>query len=254
MRSSQSSWLGQQPIITKGVTQVICFPFAGGGASAFGSWRKLLTPELNLVPLCPPGRERRRSEPPVTNADIAAEQISRELIQLTDQPLVFFGHSLGAQLAFETAHKLNQMQGSKLSLLIISGSTPPSNRQNKKNWHLLPDEEFIHAISKLGGTPSEVLLNRELMDLFIPALRADFKLLASLSTTKRPALSCPIIAFGGHDDPLVTPQELNEWSQETTNTFDSVIFPGKHFFIQESKGHIISKLNTLIPSIVKKVL
>ena len=254
MHPNQTSWLGRQPVAVKGITQVICFPFAGGGASSFGSWRNLLSPELNLIPLCPPGRERRRNEPPVTNASIAAEQISHELIQLTDQPIVFFGHSLGAQLAFETAQKLNQLQGPNVALLVMSGSKPPSEREGKKNWHLLPDNQFIEAISKLGGTPSEVLLNKELMDLFIPQLRVDFALLASLNITKRPPLSCPIFAFGGQDDPLVTPKELQGWSQETTGSFDSVIFPGKHFFIQESKKDVISMLNFIISNMLANKL
>ena len=253
MNTSQPGWLGQQSVVKKGVTPVIFFPFAGGGASSVSGWQKTLAPELSLIPLCPPGRERRHNEPPVINADIAADQISKELAQFTDEPVVLFGHSLGAQLAFETAHKLNQLPGPNLSLLVISGSTSPSMRRDKENWHLLPDEQFINEISKLGGTPSEVLLNKELMDLFIPALRADFQLLASFNTTKRPALSCPIIAFGGQDDPLVTPKELNDWSRETNSSFDSTIFPGNHFFIQESKLDIISKLNSIIPNMLTKV-
>ena len=246
MPSSQSSWLGHRTIVTEGVTQIICFPFAGGGASAFGSWRKFLSPELNLIPLCPPGRERRCNESPVTNAEMAADQIAKELAQFTDKPVVFFGHSLGAHLAFETAHKLNQLEGPSLSLLVVSGATRPAKRQYKKNWHLLPDEQFIHLIYKLGGTPPEVLLNRELLELFIPALRADFELLDSLSTSERPALSCPIVAFGGQNDALVTPQELEEWSLETNNSFDSAIFPGGHFYIKESKEDVIGKLNSII--------
>ena len=250
MTPNQSSWLGKQAVAVKGITQVIFFPFAGGGALSFGSWRKLLSPQLNLIPLCPPGRERRRNESPVTNASIAASEIAREIIQLTDQPVIFFGHSLGAQLAFETAQKLNELQGPEVALLVISGSKPPSKRERKNNWHLLPDDQFIQAISKLGGTPCEVLLNKELMDLFIPKLRTDFALLASFNTTKRPPLSCPIIAFGGQDDPLVNPEELQDWSQETSHSFDSVIFPGKHFFIQESKEDVISMLNFMVSNIL----
>jgi len=249
MNSNQSNWLGGKAIAVKGITQVICFPFAGGGASSFASWRRSLSPELNLIPLCPPGRERRHNETPVTDADTATDQIAQEIIKLTDQPVVFFGHSLGAQLAFETAHKLRQLGGPKVALLVISGSKPPSEPEGKNNWHLLPDEHFIQEISRLGGTPDEVLSNKEMMDLFIPKLRADFALLASFGLTKRVCLSCPIIAFGGQDDPLVSPKELQNWSQETTDTFDSVIFQGKHFFIQESKKDVIRMLNLVATNI-----
>ncbi|WP_257154883.1 thioesterase II family protein, partial [Bacillus toyonensis] len=60
--------------------------------------------------------------------------------------------------------------------VFISRMGAPHKRKSHSFFHLLPDDQFIEKIKHMNGTPSAVLENKELMDLFLPILRADFKM------------------------------------------------------------------------------
>jgi surfactin synthase thioesterase subunit len=47
------------------------------------------------------------------------------------------------------------------------------------------------------------------------------------------ALSCPIHAFGGSDDPLVSESDLSEWRSRTSSGFSVHILHGGHFYLIE---------------------
>merc|ERR1719238_195085 len=62
---------------------------------------------------------------------------------------------------------------------------------NRKLNYLLPEPQFIEHLRKVGGTPPEVLENRELMELFMPMLRADFKMVDDYCSAESPKVDCP---------------------------------------------------------------
>jgi len=57
---------------------------------------------------------------------------------------------------------------------------------------------------QLDGTPREVLDHPELMALLQPLLRADFAVCDTYTYVPDDLLTCPISAFGGLQDPLVS--------------------------------------------------
>ena len=83
--------------------------------------------------------------------------------------------------------------------LCISASCSHITRRQKP-VHALPEKDFIESIKELGGTPEAILQNNELMQLFLPILRADFELCEVYQHKTEAPLAIPITAFGGLED------------------------------------------------------
>jgi medium-chain acyl-[acyl-carrier-protein] hydrolase len=47
-------------------------------------------------------------------------------------------------------------------------------------------------------------------------------------------------ALGGCCDQLVTREELEQWKIHTSRNFSRQLFPGNHFFIEESRDIVLS--------------
>ncbi|CAK9111706.1 S-acyl fatty acid synthase thioesterase, partial [Durusdinium trenchii] len=87
--------------------RLVCFPHSGGGPSAFSAWPEVFEDALvEVVTISAPGRERRVEIPSLTDMDTLVGRICEalEVSGLVDGvPYAFFGHSLGALVAYETA-------------------------------------------------------------------------------------------------------------------------------------------------------
>jgi len=165
--------------------------------------------------------------------------------QRRDLPFAFFGHSMGARIAFELSLSLRRNGLPQPERLFVSGSQAPHLPNRKRLVHDLPPADFKRHLAQLGGTPQELLDNVELMDLLLPTLRADFALWETYRYVSEPPLACPISAYGGTADPHVTHEELLAWGTQTSAAFDLQMLPGDHFFVR-------SALNELLPDIVTK--
>ena len=88
--------------------------------------------------------------------------------------------------------------------------------------------------------------NSEIVTL-VPMLRADFEAFETYQPSNY-QLDCPIIAFGGLNDPRVSPDQLESWASHTTTDFRSQNFSGDHFFINTYKANIITSINSELTS------
>ncbi len=219
--------------------RLICFPFGGAGSSSFWGWRSGLPPGVELWAVCLPGRENRRAEFFVVDAQEVVQCISDEIESLPVGKYAFYGHSVGAGLAIETANHLRKSGRSLPSLLIASGRLPP-HRSYEGNWSHRPDNELVNHLASLGGIPPEVLNNPQFLAAYLPKLRADFTLNESLSYSRFDAFEFPITIIGAADDPLADERLLHEWQWYTTNRFNLFTMNGDHFFIQSHFDELIS--------------
>lgn len=231
-----SPWLlrlspGHSPCV-----RLIGFPFAGGGASMFRRWLKHLPSTIEILGVQFPARENRLREAPIETLAIAVNAVARELEPWLGDgtPAVFFGHSLGALVGFETARQLRRQGAPGPATLVVSGRTPPQLPPRQGARHLLADAELVREIRRLDGIPLEVVAHREMLELILPVLRADLVLDETYTYTPEPPLDIPILAFGGDDDPEVSLDDLSQWALHTSSTFTLRRFPGGHFFIQTS--------------------
>jgi medium-chain acyl-[acyl-carrier-protein] hydrolase len=222
--------------------RLICFPFAGAGTAVFAPWSKLLPPDVEVIGFRLPGRELRALEAPVSRLQDHLEPLRSELISCFDRPVAFFGHSMGALLAFEVAQVLQFNNGVCPIHLFVSGAKPPSMRGEIPQYEEMTQAELISLLRTYDGTPAEVLDNPELLDIVLPSLRADLVSVRNYSCQWLEPLSCPITAIGGEEDPHVDAKDLADWNSFTRAEFAMQILPGDHFFLKSHCAELISYL------------
>jgi len=238
--STAAAWLVRLEARAPSRMRLFCFPCAGGGTTPYRSWRKQLPPEVGLFVVRLPGRESRLTEPPYTDLALLTEEVCRVLAQEpSDVPFAFFGHSMGARIAFETARSLRRSRRALPTRLFVAGCNAPHLPNRNPPLHHLPDRELKQQLARLGGTPRELLDNDELMSLALPAIRADFKLWETYCYRSEAALGCPISAYGGTSDPRVSADEITAWREQTSAHFDVTMLPGDHFFVQSAAEDMV---------------
>jgi len=215
----------------------------------YHSWKKDLYPSIELVPLELAGRGRRFLDPSYRDLDEAVDDIYQMIIgQVGHYSYSIYGHSMGALLAFECAHRLRIKNQRMPEVLFLSGKNPP-HRKGDKLRHLLSDEEFRQEIFSLGGTSREVMEQKDMFDIFLPTLRADFRMVETHETQKSyEKLGCKIIVLHGSRDEHASPSTVAEWSMYTEKEFHSFSFEGDHFFIHSQKGTVIGLINETLTS------
>jgi medium-chain acyl-[acyl-carrier-protein] hydrolase len=228
------------------IVKVFFIPFAGGSSYSYNLFRKYSSLELELIPIELPGRGTRIAEPLITDAHELVTDIFNKICNKLNEAYIIYGHSMGALLAFLLVRKIVNSSLPKPLHLIVTGSKAPSVRDATKR-HLLPEEEFILELKRLGGSPDELLRDRGLLNFFIPILRADFEATETYLHKVEPAFDIPITVAIGKDEEI-TFEEALAWERETKASVKIRQFPGKHFFIFDWPAEIAALLSEAIES------
>ena len=221
--------------------RLFCFPFAGGSAAVFAGWGEKLKPEIEVWAAQPRGRGMRFSERPHQSVPEMVEDFLQALRTHLDLPFAFYGHSLGGLLALELTQQLT-VEGLPLpGHLFIGASAPPVAGLIHPRISHLSDEGFVTAVQdRYSGIPESVLKEPELMEIFLPALKADFSAYETFDRERVMQVHCPITALAGSDDAVIVPDLMQEWRQHTKASFDLRIVPGDHFFLSTSSETVLS--------------
>ncbi len=235
-------WLAYREANPRARLRMFCFPYAGGGASAYRGWGASLPQEIEVCPVQLPGREGRLREPPFTRSEEMITAIADALAPWLDLPFVFFGHSMGGMIGFELTRELRR-RGRILPLhLFVAGRRAPQLPARDEPILDLPEPEFIERLRELDGTPEEVLQHAELMKLLIPLLRADFAVNETYEYAEEPPIDIGISAFGGLSDVDVSRDDVEAWSVQTRGRFRMRMMPGGHFFLHTQKDLILESV------------
>lgn len=224
--------------------RIFCFPYAGGGASAYRAWSGYLPDEIEVVAVQLPGRENRIREARSTNLTATVRTLASVLSPYLQLPFALYGHSMGALLAFEVARQLRREMEKIPVHVFVGARRAPAVPAQSAGVHDLPDAEFLEEIRRLGGVPQEVLQSQGAMRFFLPLWRDDFALAASYTYRSEPPLACPITAFGGILDDEVPLEDLEAWRSETSVSFALHTLPADHFFLRSHTPdllHIITR-------------
>jgi surfactin synthase thioesterase subunit len=204
----------------------------------------MLPPHIQVCPVQLPGRENRLSEHPLDRLEHIVENSVRPLGPFLDLPFAFFGHSMGALVAFALAHELRAAGRPGPGLLAVAAYRAPHLAPLNPPIHQLPDAVFLDELSRrYDGIPATIAENPELRQLFLPLLKADVAVIETYSHTAVAPLDCPISAFGGLHDPQVGHVDLDAWRIHTTLGFKLRMLSGRHFFLNRSRGPLLHALS-----------
>jgi medium-chain acyl-[acyl-carrier-protein] hydrolase len=236
--------------------RLLCFPHAGGAPTAFFPWNALLGPEIECVCVQYPGRGQRFREEPLTSISGLVDGIVRRSSDFSSKPFAFYGHSLGGWVAFEVARRLRRLGMPRPQHIFVGASRPPHLGLAFSPIHMLPETEFIEALqARYGGIPAVIYQDREILNLFMAAMRADFTAYEQHRMEHEAPLPVPITAFAGAEDSAVTAASMEEWSIHTDAEFALKVLPGSHFFPPSSIETLIELVrDRIIPRGVAPVV
>lgn len=225
---------------------LFCLPYAGGSEAMYYSWKKHLDPTINLEAVKLKGRGKRHGESFYKDLDDAIEDIFSNIKdKITYNEYAFFGHSMGAIFIFELYYKLRKENLKMPAHIFFSGQDAPCVRKKVIKKHMLPDDEFLDEVIKLGGTPKEILENKELFEYILPILRSDFKLVENYVYREREdKIECDVTVFGGKEDDI-TIEELFAWKNHCDRGFKVYTLEGDHFFINNNTENITNIICSL---------
>ncbi|MFL6332858.1 MAG: thioesterase II family protein [Pyrinomonadaceae bacterium] len=241
-RAATSPWWVRTRPNPRAELRLFCFPYAGGAASSYFTWQEYLPPSVEVFAAQPPGRANRLNELPLKDIDTLVAELGRSILPHLDRPFAFFGHSMGAVIAFELVRLLRRDGRAKPFHLFVSGREAPHAPDPRPPTYNLPEPEFIEALGRLKGTPQEVLRHEELMRFVLPLLRADFEAIETYVYKNEPPLDCPITAFVGLHDDEVSREQLEMWAGQTKASFSARVFPGDHFFLHTAQPALLKAI------------
>lgn len=240
-------WIRQfhQPA-TSETLPLLVFPHAGAGASAYRAFSKVLSTKFNVIVFQYPGRQDRAAEQLLVSLpEIAAGAFGEFSASPHNRgiPIVTFGHSMGALVAFEFV-RIAEARGIDVRQLSVSAAVAPSHAATKPP-HPTDDDEILTHLAALEGTSTDVFANREVMRLALPVVKADYHAFDAYSCAEGVKVAAPIHAMGGDQDPIVTLGDLYGWGKHTDNVAVTM-FDGGHFYLHEQVDAVAELLASAV--------
>jgi medium-chain acyl-[acyl-carrier-protein] hydrolase len=232
--------------------RLVCFPYGGGSSVVFREWHTQLPQSVQVCALDLPGRGPLMASEPYTDMRELIPALYDMVLPYSSKRFAFFGHSLGAVVAFELALYFREHGNTAPEMLFVSGAPAPHLRRSGRALHKLAKAELLIALRKFNGTPKEVLEHPELMELVLPFVRADFRLYETYDYKPGPPLACPIAAFGGTEDQSVTRRQVEAWCKQTAGNFSNYMLAGDHFFLTSNRTHLLSIISDQLKTLHKR--
>lgn len=233
-----------------GGAPLVCCAHAGGGAIAYRGWGERLGERVQVWTAERAGRGTRIKEPAATTLAQIADGLAGAVEARIEGPVSLFGHSMGAAVAFEVARRIEDRRGAgSVRCLVAAGSWPPGQRRVRPQpLHTLDDQSLMRALAAFGGTPVEVLARDDLMNLLVPAVRADLRAHYDYAPAAGATLAAPIAVLLGRDDAEVDPVAAQGWAEFTRGPCDVELFPGGHFFVRSAADQVLARVAALVES------
>jgi medium-chain acyl-[acyl-carrier-protein] hydrolase len=220
--------------------RLFCFTYAASSARIFRSWNDYVPEWLEVSGCELPGHGTRLPEKAIDTQDEAAQEIADTLEPLLDRPYALFGHCLGAALAYEATRILRDRGKAQPVHLFCSGARGPHLGIPIGDVENMGDDEFIEHMHAAYSVPIEFLRHPQMGPLFLPMVRADARMTHNYRYSPGPPMSYPITAVAGETDLEILPEHLEGWRQHTTARVTTRLYPGNHFFFQESAPRLLA--------------
>lgn len=226
-------WLQTGELRPSARARLLVLPPAGAGPRVYQPWRRLVPEWLELWSVCPPGREARIGERPVETVDEYVEGVANALTELPPLPIAVFGHSMGAYVAWQLAHRIEETEGASLLQLFTSGHRAPSAPPDRPPAHLESLEGLYRLVNQLwGGFPPVVEDDAETLQHVLRLLRADLRALETHPLPERAPINAPIAVLTGSEDVSVSIRGLEGWRNESRSEVVFRSYPGGHQYLE----------------------
>jgi surfactin synthase thioesterase subunit len=232
--------------------RLFLFPHAGSGAIIYRDWAELLPPAISPQAVTLPGRHDRRGEPAHEEFELLLDSLYDAVLEEVDErPFAFFGHCLGAQLAFRLTVRMAEDGVRGPVLAGMSGWAPEGFFAPTVEQARMPEADLVGWIKKLGSFPAAIYDNPEMLALVIPALRADL-LVAAQYEDDAAAVPCPLVSYGGRSDPLMEDSDaMDSWRFRSPQYLGHREYPGGHFYIDEHALEVTTDFSSLLTRLAR---
>ncbi|PRP91637.1 Linear gramicidin dehydrogenase LgrE [Enhygromyxa salina] len=194
----------------------------------FQPWTASLPHDVELRVVQLPGRQERGAEAPMTQLREMVERVLEALQAIPSLPSTLYGHSLGGVLAFEVARRL-EARG-QAPRLVVGACRPPHHEPRPAQIRHLPSGDFIAALERRYGTPSE-LRSPQLQEIALPVLRADITAVETHRFESQPTFGGDLTILVGHRDKSASPELAAGWRALTKGALRVHQIDGGHLFI-----------------------
>lgn len=236
-----TGWLANRRANPAAPTRLYCFPHSGGSPGEYLRWTDRIA-GVELWAVQYPGRGSRMDEEPVRDLDTLILRLSADAD--FDGRFGFFGHSLGALVAYETAHKLRELGHVTPQWLFVSAYPAPhlTVMQDREPLHLSSDAELAERLlADFGDSAEQVREDPEFLKTLLNTNRADYSMVETYKYRQRPPLESAIHVVGGLDDEI-PPDELVAWQRHTSREFAVHLLPGGHFYFRDNPRQLLDLL------------
>jgi surfactin synthase thioesterase subunit len=179
----------------------------------------------------------------------AAEDISSMILSQLQpgEPYAIYGHSMGSLLAYETYFALKAKGAPEPEHIFFSGRKAPQDESEKSEYYKLPEAEFLNVVFRYGGNTREIMQNRELLDLFVPILRADFKIAEIYEYQDHGSkIQCECTVVNGRSDRSISKPDVVMWSELIEGYCQYRWISGEHFFLSENAEATAKLINEVL--------
>jgi surfactin synthase thioesterase subunit len=235
-RDDAQRWFVRRSPRPNAPVQVVCLPNAGSGASAFQGWPSAFGDRAEILAVQPPGRASRLAEPTIADIEVLARRLAVALTAVVDRPLVLFGHSMGALVAFETSRVLADQDSLPVQQVVLSAARPPGSFAMGSTPVPNDPAALLAHLRRLGGTPSELLDDPEAMAFLLPSIHADLQAVDAYRPPQSARLEVPVRLVAGARDTHAPPAVVRDWDRWIPSGAPLYVLPGAHFYLQDAQN------------------
>lgn len=150
---------------------------------------------------------------------------------------------MGSLVSYELSLYMLNKKSDLPDHLFVSSFSSPNNQEKTKKY--LTNSDVISKLKNLNGTPLELLEDKAFLEIFLPAVKADFNIDNSYQENENIfQIPIPITVLFGTKD-IISVSDILDWKLYTSKDFNYQIFNGDHFYINqniENIKQIIEKL------------
>lgn len=227
--------------------KLFCIPPAGMSAVSYSVWKTYASENIEIIPLELAGRGMRFKEEQYKNFEEAINDVYNIIINKVNDndDYAIFGHCMGSWIIYELCNKLTLSKHRLPIHAFLSGKQAP-HIVDEKHIHKLPDNEFMNELIELGGITEDFLEDEDMLNMFLPVLKNDFRIFEEYNFKKIGKMLCDVSVLYGKEDKIRN--RINEWDRYMGLKYNFYEFDGGHFFIYKDSEITVNLVSRIITS------